>query len=99
MHKKTAMALTVATILTAYISALTMSNQVFAQPGGWIVDTGVLQGVRQLHVPQVGHEAQADDLLARHEGVAISDTGEHSCILQGTPGTTFGIGGHEGHMR
>jgi hypothetical protein len=32
MHKKTFIGLAVATILAAYISAFTMSNQAFAQP-------------------------------------------------------------------
>jgi hypothetical protein len=36
MHRKTStiIGIAIATILTAYISALTMSNQAFAQPGG-----------------------------------------------------------------
>jgi hypothetical protein len=43
MRKKTSMVIgiAIATILTTYISAVTLSNQAFAQPGGWVIDTGV----------------------------------------------------------
>src|ERR1051326_6645497 len=47
------LAFAIATILTASVLALTLSNQAFAQPGRWILDTGVLG---HIHQTQFGKE-------------------------------------------
>ncbi len=52
----TILALAIATILTASVLVITLSSQAFAQPGRWIVDTGVLG---HKHQTQFGKELGA----------------------------------------
>jgi hypothetical protein len=64
------MGLTIATILTAYISALRFSNQAFAQMGagahgGWLYGHSGLLG--QANVKVLGQEAEVGKILAGHE--------------------------------
>ncbi len=58
MRKKITMGVAIATILIAYISALTFSNQAFAQEYGTVL-TGVQHAAKVL----AGHEGQ---LAARY---------------------------------
>jgi hypothetical protein len=76
MHKKTStvIGLAIATILTAYISALTVSNQAFARginSGGQVVgqevNTRVTDAVTQANVKVLGQEAEVGKILAGHE--------------------------------
>jgi hypothetical protein len=57
MRKKTIIGLVIATILTAYISALTMSNQAFAQSGMQIFVKGFPPNIYSGHngLSSVGH--------------------------------------------
>jgi Killing trait len=57
MRKKTTMGLVIATILTAYISVLTFSNQAFAQILGQEVNPRVTDAVTQTNVKVLGEEA------------------------------------------
>jgi hypothetical protein len=63
MRKKTStvIGLTIATILTAYISALTMSNQAFA------INNIDPQNPASLLEGEAGHEAQLGKILAGHQ--------------------------------
>jgi hypothetical protein len=90
MCKKTStiIGLTIATILTAYISALTMSNQAFA------INNIDPQNPASLLEGQAGHEAQLWKILAGQEAHlgqvlgGITTTTHH--ILKG--GSTTGLG-------
>jgi hypothetical protein len=65
MYKKITMALAITTILTAYISALVLSNQAFAQSTGQ-VSTGraLIENVlTQVGKALTGHEAQLGKVL------------------------------------
>jgi hypothetical protein len=65
MYKKITMVLTMATILTAFISALVLSNQAFAQHTGQVSTGRSLIGNVLTQVGKVltGHEAQLGKVL------------------------------------
>ena len=65
MRKETSkiLGLAIATVLTAYISALSFSHQAFAQPGRWIVDTGVLGHIHQTQHGKVLAEQTTKSVL------------------------------------
>jgi hypothetical protein len=76
MRKKTTTGLVIATILIAYISTFTLSNQAFAQPGGQVLtgrpllaQEGKALGEVEMPVGKVlaGEDAQAGKVLAGHE--------------------------------
>ena len=78
------MGLAIATILTAYISALTYSNQVFAQIGQE-VNPRVTDAVTQANVKVLGQEAEVGKILAGHEA-------QLGKILEGQQGSHPGLG-------